>query len=265
MAFDDTPVYVGPLVGGDLGSPEQGNSTYLQINVAASRPAQGNKGVFHFATDTLELTYDDGAAWQSIGHVVELTTTDDSIIFDGTKPIRLQNALSKTAAPGVTDDTNAGYAVGSTWIDTTADKAYLCLDSTAGAAVWTEITQSGGDTLVATKTLFTTADPGTTRATLITPASGKKIRIIGVLWTRTTTAANDRAEIYFGTGASMATDATKAISEMYTISADPDIEHIREAYRSSDGPVGAVDEVVSHRHAATAVDSVEHIIVYTEE
>lgn len=41
-----------------------------------------------------------------------------------------------TAAPGVGDDSADGYSVGSPWFDTTNDRAYMCLDPTAGAAVW---------------------------------------------------------------------------------------------------------------------------------
>jgi len=55
-----------------------------------------------------------------------------------------------TAAPGIDNDINdyavvaGGYVVGSLWLDTTADKAYICLDNTNHAAVWTEITAGGG-------------------------------------------------------------------------------------------------------------------------
>ncbi len=51
--------------------------------------------------------------------------------------------MSASVAPGVGDDSDDGYAVGSKWYDTTADKAYECLDSTVGAAVWKEITGGG--------------------------------------------------------------------------------------------------------------------------
>lgn len=54
------------------------------------------------------------------------------------------NKLNATSAPTVNNDTDEGYAVGSYWVDVTADKGYICLDNTDGAAVWTEITQSGG-------------------------------------------------------------------------------------------------------------------------
>jgi hypothetical protein len=47
-------------------------------------------------------------------------------------------------APTVNEDSGDGYSVGSRWIDTTADKEYVCLDATVGAAVWTETTSTGG-------------------------------------------------------------------------------------------------------------------------
>jgi hypothetical protein len=52
--------------------------------------------------------------------------------------------LTAIVAPAVTDDSNAGYAIGSRWIDTATDKEYVCLNSSVGTAVWTETTQSGG-------------------------------------------------------------------------------------------------------------------------
>ena len=47
--------------------------------------------------------------------------------------------LNASAPPTVDDDSGDGYAVGSSWFDTTNDKAYLCLDATVGAAVWQEV------------------------------------------------------------------------------------------------------------------------------
>ena len=48
-----------------------------------------------------------------------------------------------TAAPTVNDDENADYRESNVWVDTTNDKAYVCIDATATAAVWTEITGAG--------------------------------------------------------------------------------------------------------------------------
>ena len=61
----------------------------------------------------------------------------------GNVPNVKQN-LSATSAPTANDDSDDGYAIGSRWIDTTSDKEYVCVDATAGAAVWIETTQSGG-------------------------------------------------------------------------------------------------------------------------
>lgn len=41
-----------------------------------------------------------------------------------------------TTSPGVTNDASQGYQVGSTWINTTAGTAFVCVDTTSGAAVW---------------------------------------------------------------------------------------------------------------------------------
>jgi len=53
--------------------------------------------------------------------------------------IRDRCKVDATAAPTVNDDVDLGYTPGSFWIDVTADKSYVCLDNTDGAAVWIEI------------------------------------------------------------------------------------------------------------------------------
>lgn len=54
------------------------------------------------------------------------------------------NKLDATAAPDADNDVDEGFGAGSFWIDVTADKAYVCLDPSDGAAVWREIGASGG-------------------------------------------------------------------------------------------------------------------------
>ena len=81
--------------------------------------------------------------------------TLDATIIGGTTPAAgsfttltsTTNKLDATADPTVDDDTDLGYVVGSRWIDVTADKEYVCLDDTNGAAVWTETTDSSSDVI----------------------------------------------------------------------------------------------------------------------
>ena len=47
--------------------------------------------------------------------------------------------VAASASPGVGDDTDDGYVIGDRWIDTTNDKEYVCVDVTAGAAVWLDL------------------------------------------------------------------------------------------------------------------------------
>jgi len=57
----------------------------------------------------------------------------------------VKDNLSGTVAPGVNDDSSAGYAVRSRWFDTVAGEVYMCLDASVGAADWENITLSAGD------------------------------------------------------------------------------------------------------------------------
>ena len=52
--------------------------------------------------------------------------------------------LQGSVAPTVGDDLDTPFGIGSRWIDAVADKAYVCLDATVGAAVWKETTGAGG-------------------------------------------------------------------------------------------------------------------------
>lgn len=71
----------------------------------------------------------------------------------------VQTNLSASAEPTPTDDTNAGYSVGSSWWDTTNDLIYLCIDATATAAVWVQVGSGGGMTVTPVKTANYTAEP----------------------------------------------------------------------------------------------------------
>lgn len=64
---------------------------------------------------------------------------------DGTsKKFRAWQA--STSAPTVNDDSGDSYAIGSVWIDTAADKVYVAVDVTVGAAEWVPVASLLGAT-----------------------------------------------------------------------------------------------------------------------
>jgi len=52
----------------------------------------------------------------------------------------IKSNLAAAVAPTANEDSGDGYAIGSLWLDTTGDTAYICLDATVTAAVWKLIT-----------------------------------------------------------------------------------------------------------------------------
>lgn len=65
--------------------------------------------------------------------------------FDGAgAATAIKIKLNGTAAPAVNDDSGDGYGIGSLWVDTTNDNAYIATDVTVGAANWEQINGAGG-------------------------------------------------------------------------------------------------------------------------
>jgi hypothetical protein len=90
------------------------------------------------------------------GTNADLSSAEDGdVIKSGSALATIKHNLSASAAPTVDDDSGDGYAIGSRWLDTTNDKAYICFDASSGAAVWVEIT--AGNSTAPTITDFTDA------------------------------------------------------------------------------------------------------------
>jgi hypothetical protein len=110
---------------------ESGSSTALTTTVGS--------------TDlTVTITHASGQT--AVANV--MSANGDLIQGSGSGSYRLlKNNLAGTAAPDADNDTDESYTVSSMWYDTTNDKAYVCLDNTDGAAVWTEVTAgaAGGE------------------------------------------------------------------------------------------------------------------------
>lgn len=80
-------------------------------------------------------------------------TTDQFRLYvgsaGGNRLVGVLHNNAATTAPTVNDDAGDGYSVGSRWIDTTNDKAYECVDSSVGSAVWQQQSGTGATGTVA--------------------------------------------------------------------------------------------------------------------
>lgn len=90
----------------------------------------------------------------------------------------LQNNYNATTNPTVTDDTNAGYSVGSVWINVTADEAYRCVDAAAGAAVWVNTTLTTAE--LAAVALSGDSDDLTEGATKLLLTVAERAKLAGI-------------------------------------------------------------------------------------
>lgn len=108
----------------------------------------------------------------------------------------------------------------------------------------------------------TTTNPSTTRVTLLTPTSGKKVRIVGVIIANVSVGGANM-ELYFGTGSNFTTDRSKVIV-FARLEADV-LPSFELSFPDGGGPVGAVDEVVSMRTGTNITTNGIFIIHYREE
>lgn len=100
--------------------------------------------------------------------ILNTNITDDRPLINGVAG--LQNKTDATAAPTVNDDINAGYRVGSFWVDVNANESYRCVDAAIGAAVWVNTTMDSTDVAAIYAPLASAALTGTPTAP--TPAEG---------------------------------------------------------------------------------------------
>jgi hypothetical protein len=89
-----------------------------------------------------ELTGKEPANPNIQAHIADLNnphqTTKVQIGLGNVENIKVN--YTAVADPSVTDDSAAGYAVGSNWINTVSGKDFVCVDASVAAAVWSELT-----------------------------------------------------------------------------------------------------------------------------
>lgn len=75
---------------------------------------------------------------------IKINATTGIKVFDGT--VAPYNNYGATSPPTVNDDLSLGYIVGSQWVDTLNQIAYVLIDPTVGAALWKELSIVAGPT-----------------------------------------------------------------------------------------------------------------------
>jgi len=99
--------------------------------------------------------------------------------------------------------------------------------------------------------------------TIYTPTSGFRVRLVAWEFTLGSNAGNLEGELYFGTGATIAANPTKAVAHMALEIANQSM-NTPQSYPDGAGPIGAVDDVVSCRVDATG-DNARVVIHFREE
>ncbi|RUW75750.1 hypothetical protein [Mesorhizobium sp. M2A.F.Ca.ET.067.02.1.1] len=57
--------------------------------------------------------------------------------------LAFKNNFAAVTDPAAANDSSEGYQVGSAWVNTATDTAFVCVDATPGAAIWTASAQVG--------------------------------------------------------------------------------------------------------------------------
>lgn len=94
-------------------------------------------------------------------------------------------------APTINDDLSDGISVGDMWIDETNDKAYICLNNSVGAAIWSEITLRETEYDLSITVISNNLTLAITHADGSTPSTTRPLWVkIGNTWREITTATS---------------------------------------------------------------------------
>jgi hypothetical protein len=95
--------------------------------------------------DKSDTTHNHDSAYAAISHVDDTNNphgvTKSHVGLGNVENIKFN--LIASVDPTQNNDGNDGYTAGSRWINTAADREFVCLDAALGAAVWVETTQIG--------------------------------------------------------------------------------------------------------------------------
>ena len=108
-------------------------------------------------------------------------------------------------------------------------------------------------------------DTDTTRTTLITPSAGKRIRVHQIKVVQLTADGTHESEFYFGTADNIAAAGEKAIDLVRVTDTSQATTRTWDDALSPKGPLGARDEVLSHRWIVAATNAHKVVVQYSEE
>ena len=132
-----------PISGGKMYKLDDSNTTGFYSAQIACTTRNGFE-IGNTYTIYIEATVDSDTGGMCYAFRVKKRLVTDGLryVTDGLLGTKKCN-ISATAAPTVNDDTDSGYEILSMWIDITNDRHYICLDASAGAAVWLELGLGG--------------------------------------------------------------------------------------------------------------------------
>ncbi len=113
----------------------QSSATTPTVEAIASMQTFANDGAY-------EAEFGTGAA----GDIYFNTTSNKIRFHNGSGWVESEAELnnSTTSDPGVSDDNTAGYSILSMWVNTTSDAVFVAADVSTGAAVWVDVSGTGG-------------------------------------------------------------------------------------------------------------------------
>jgi hypothetical protein len=68
-----------------------------------------------------------------------LTTAQSQANIQAITALQIKHSLHQTTDPAAGDDEDDGYSIGSIWLNTTADRVWICTDDTSTAATWIRV------------------------------------------------------------------------------------------------------------------------------
>ena len=254
----DRLVKIGTKYNATAPSVADGDNVYLLVD-AAGRPLIGGA----IAEGSAEAGNPVQIAGSEAGTVRRLEVNSNGGLL--VSPV-VNSAFSdgNTASPRVTRDQDNTLAVPAILPALLAPDGNLdslrSLGDTAGAGLGVLAAAPWTPGASEVKSAFAQIS-STTVATIATPASGKKIRLIAVV-AGFNHATKEFLELYFGAGANITTNIGKEVAKVEQDVTDA--PNYVQSWPDGAGPVGAADDVISGRSEGT---NGEHnvTILYREE